>query len=298
MTIMQKILLCTGLVAILFMMVVPPNITTESSGDSSYFSAIKVIRYQPFFTKAVKDIHYQRLVLQCLIAVTVTAGLLKVCGRTQKSAKKRARQLAEISEKLRQEAAQRLRSEEDLQQENAELMEINEKLKKEIAENTLAESLRRQNADLMKINEKLKKQIAENTLAESLRQQDAELMEINEKLKEEIAQYNLAEKSLQKRNAELTATNEKFREEIAELNEVEKELKKYRDQLEKYFQQQDSLSTAAKEQTQPQTSETVKADNKNSDKFEGPLGDKFDNMRNRMVNDMQNLNDFIGNSDL
>ena len=169
-------------------------------------------------------------------------------------------------------------------------------IKKEIAQNNPAESLQ-QNAELMEINEKLKKQIAENNPAESL-QQNTELMEINEKLKKEIAQYALAEKSLQKRNAELTTTNEKFQEEIAELNEVEKELQKYRDQLEKYFQQQDSLSTAAQDQTQQQASETAKVDNKNSDTTAGPLGDKFDNMRNRIVNDMQNLNDFIGNSDL
>ena len=187
-------------------------------------------------------------------------------------------------------------SEEDIQQQNADLMEINEKLKKEIAQNNPAESLQ-QNAELMEINEKLKKQIAENNPAESL-QQNTELMEINEKLKKEIAQYALAEKSLQKRNAELTTTNEKFQEEIAELNEVEKELQKYRDQLEKYFQQQDSLSTTANEQTQPENNETVKAGNKNADTSGGPLGEKFDSMRNRMVNDMQDLNDFIGNSDL
>ena len=171
MTLLQKLVLCTGLAAILIMMIIPPNIVAESSGDSSSISIVQVIRYQPFFSKTVKKIQYPRLFLQCFIASTITVGLLLVCGRTQKSAARRARELADVSKKLHAEITDREQVEKSLRQQNNKLAESNEKLQQKIAEHTKAEK--------------------------NFQQQYAELAQTNENLQREIAKLNAAEKELQ-----------------------------------------------------------------------------------------------------
>jgi HD superfamily phosphohydrolase len=177
MTVLQKIVLCTGLTAVLIMTIIPPNIVMESSGDSSAISIQRVVRYQPFYSKTVKQIQYSRLYLQCFIASAVTVLLLVACGRTRKSAAKRARELADIGQQLHLKIKDSEREAHTLQQQIKRLTETNEELRRKIIEHVKAENdFRQQYADLTRENENIQQDIARLKVVEKELQEYQEII--------------------------------------------------------------------------------------------------------------------------
>ena len=141
---------------------------------------------------------------------------------------------------------------------------------------------------------------AEKSAAEQVRV----LAATREKLQDEIAERERVEKSLRKQNAEVMASNEKLRQKNAELSKVAQKLQEFREEIDRSLKQQKTPSTtpeAKSPQENPEGKEAkgpLKESEKHPEAPEDSADPRFEMVRERMVTEIENLNEMIKDNDL
>ena len=117
----QKIVLLIGLATIVLMMIVPPirhTVTYQAPSDKLSFRG--AIHYEFLFTESIKEIHTNRLFLQCIIVSIITVGIISSCrqekgyfGQLEQCIEQLTCDLASAKEQLQHELSKRKRVEEN-----------------------------------------------------------------------------------------------------------------------------------------------------------------------------------------
>ncbi|KPK75811.1 MAG: hypothetical protein AMJ79_09645 [Phycisphaerae bacterium SM23_30] len=125
-----------------------------------------------------------------------------------------------------------------------------------------------------------------------------------EKLQDEIAERERVEKSLRKQNTEVMASNEKLRQKNAELSKVAQKLQEFREEIDRSLKQQKTPSTipeAKSPQENPEGKEAkgpLKESKKHTEAPENSADPKFEMARERMVAEIESLNEMIKDNNL
>jgi len=127
-----------------------------------------------------------------------------------------------------------------------------------------------------------------------------------EKLQDEIAERERVEKSLRKQNTEVMASNEKLRQKNAELSKVAQKLQEFREEIDRSLKQPKApLTTTTPEAKSPRENPEgkeakgpLKESKKHTEAPENSADPKFEMARERMVAEIESLNEMIKDNNL
>ena len=194
----KQLIILAALATTLFITIFPPVHSMSYDTSDGIARARPAIHYKYLFEKSRKEIHYQRLLLQYLIASIVTAGLILASEKTSKSLAAQVAELSAANDKLRQNLTKSLSSEKQLKQKQVELTTEKQSLKHKIDELKKSEQQWEKCRD--QLEQHIEKQATELTsVKQHIQDQLTEQQKIEEESRQQILELTTAKENLQGR---------------------------------------------------------------------------------------------------